>query len=105
MADSYQIGRAAAILRPRGELDINARDDLRAAILEALDGPAGVTVDLTDVTFIDSEALGALIDGYNAAVTLEAGFRVVGAQAGVARVLTVSGAQALFDSAREPSGS
>lgn len=29
MADSYQIGRAETVLRPDGELDINARDDLR----------------------------------------------------------------------------
>ena len=108
MADSYQIGqeraadRTATILRPSGELDINARDDLRASILEALDEPGGdkrgVVVDLAGVTFIDSEALGALIDGYNAAVSLDACFRVVNATGPVARVLTVSGAQELFDS-------
>jgi anti-sigma B factor antagonist len=110
VADSYQIGQEraaerAAILRPSGELDINARDDLRAAILEALDEHPDVTVDLSEVSFIDSEALGALIDGYNAALESEAGFHVVGAQGPVARVLTVSGAQALFDAAPEPPAS
>lgn len=104
MADSYQIGPepaaepAASILRPTGELDINSRDDLRATILGALGRAPGVVVDLADVTFIDSEALGALIEGYNAALASGAGFRVVNARRAVARVLNVSGAQELFDS-------
>ena len=104
MADSYQIGQepaagqAASILRPSGELDINSREELRATILGALGTARRVVVDLADVTFIDSEALGALIDGYNAALAARAGFRVVNARRSVARVLDVSGAQELFDS-------
>ncbi|WP_250002408.1 STAS domain-containing protein [Actinoplanes sp. M2I2] len=111
MADSSQIGRersagpAATILRPLGELDINARDDLYASILGALRTADRVVIDLAGVTFIDSEALGALIEGYNAAVANGAGYQVVNAQRGVARVLNVSGAQELFDAAGEPSGS
>lgn len=95
MADSFQIG---TVVRPGGELDINARDDLRATILDALAESGSVVVDLGDVTFIDSEALGALIDGYNAAISAGADFRVVNARGSVARVLNVSGAQELFDS-------
>ncbi|GAB2612246.1 hypothetical protein Aab01nite_67920 [Paractinoplanes abujensis] len=107
MADYYQIGqeraadRPATVLRPSGELDINARDELRTAIIDALTEHEDVTVDLARVTFIDSEALGALIDGFNAAVAGNATFRVVGATGSVARVLTVSGSQAVFDSALE----
>ena len=95
MADSYQIEQ---VLRPGGELDINARDDLRAMIFDALAAAGRVVVDLGDVTFIDSEALGALIDGYNAAASTGAVFRVINARGAVARVLNVSGAQELFDS-------
>ena len=100
MVDSYRIdeGPAATVLRPSGELDINSRDDLHAMIVDALGPASQVVVDLTDVTFIDSEALGALIDGYNRAVAAGAGFRVVNARPAVARVLNVSGAQELFDS-------
>ncbi|WP_250028952.1 STAS domain-containing protein [Paractinoplanes maris] len=111
MADFYQIGReraagpTAKILRPSGELDINSRDDLRAMILDALGAAERVVVDLAAVTFMDSEALGALIDGYNAAIARGAGFGVVNAQRSVARVLNVSGAQELFDEAWESSGS
>ncbi|GIF01470.1 STAS domain-containing protein [Paractinoplanes rishiriensis] len=101
MADSYKIGQeraadgTASLLRIDGELDITARDDLHDAIVAAL-GHGDVTVDLGGATFIDSEALGALIDGYNAAQAGSARFRVINAQGLVARVLEVSGALDLF---------
>ena len=103
MADSYKIGGertaggSATILRISGELDINARDDLREALLRAL-ADGDVVVDLADVSFLDSEALGALIDGWNASRDRGAGFRVVNPRDMVDRVLQVSGAKDLFDS-------
>ncbi len=93
------------ILRPSGELDINERDSLRLALDDAFGSADRVVVDLAEVTFIDSEALGALIDGYRTALARGAGFQVVNAQGVVARVLNVSGAQELFDSAPERFGS
>jgi anti-anti-sigma factor len=106
VADSYKIGqrdRAAdgtvALLRLTGELDINARADVHDAIHESLDaGAADIVVDLAAVTFIDSEALGALIDGYNACLARDVGFRVTNARGLVDRVLTISGAMELFGS-------
>lgn len=103
MADSYKIEAertadgAATVLRVSGELDINARDDLREALLLAL-ADGAVVVDLQDVSFLDSEALGALIDGFNGSRDRAVGFRVVNARDVVERVLTVSGAKDLFDS-------
>ena len=103
MADSYKIGQeraaggTATVLTLSGELDINARDDLRAAILAALDD-GDVVLDLAGVTFLDSEALGSLIDGYNEALARGAGYRAAGARGLVERVLTVSGARDLFGS-------
>lgn len=103
MADSYTIGTertadgSATTLRLSGEFDINARDDLREALLLAI-ADGDVVVDLEGVSFLDSEALGALIDGFNAGRGRRAGFRVVNAHDVVERVLTVSGAKDLFDS-------
>lgn len=103
MVDSYKIDReraaggTATILHLSGELDINARDDLRAAILAAL-GTGDVVLDLAGVTFLDSEALGSLIDGYNEALARRAGYRAVNAHGLAGRVLTVSGARDLFGS-------
>ena len=86
-------GRAFRADRP----DCYARDDLHDALLRALtDGD--VVVDLGDVSFLDSEALGALIDGFNAGRARGAGIRVVNSRDLVDRVLTVSGAKELFDS-------
>jgi anti-anti-sigma factor len=101
VADSYKIGQeraadgAAAVLRIGGELDITSRDALRDAIFQALDR-GDVIIDMRDATFLDSEALGALIDGYNEANSRSAGFRVINAGGLVARVLKVSGAFDLF---------
>jgi anti-sigma B factor antagonist len=86
---------SATLLHLGGELDITARDALRETILAAL-GDGDVVIDLDAVTFIDSEALGALVDGYKAARARPAGFRVVNAHGVVARVLKVSGALELF---------
>jgi anti-anti-sigma factor len=103
VANYYRIGPqrtadgAATVLSVEGELDINARDDLREAILEAL-ATGGAVVDLAGVSFLDSEALGALIDGYNVAQRRRVSYRVVHATGLVERVLTVSGALELFGS-------
>ena len=86
---------SATLLHLGGELDITARDALRETILAALDD-GDVVIDLDAVTFIDSEALGALVEGYKAARARPAGFRVVNAHGMVARVLKVSGALELF---------
>ncbi|GIM92493.1 STAS domain-containing protein [Paractinoplanes toevensis] len=101
MADSFKIGQeraadgTATFLHISGELDITTRDELRGTIVAALD-VGDVVVDLADVTFLDSEALAALIDGYNEALLRSAGFRVINPRGLVARVLEVSGALALF---------
>lgn len=53
---------AAAVLTVAGVLDIATTPELRARLDEALAEPLdALTVDLTDVTFIDSTALAALV--------------------------------------------
>jgi anti-anti-sigma factor len=101
VADIYTIGQeraadgSATLLHLGGEFDITARDALRETVLAAV-GAGDVVIDLAGVTFVDSEALGVLIEGYQAARVRPAGFRVVNARGVVARVLKVSGALELF---------
>jgi anti-sigma B factor antagonist len=83
--------RPLALLELSGELDIAARDDLRAAIVQAVEAGSGVTIDLGDTTFLDSEALSALIDGYHAAHAAGVPFKLTGARGPVRRVLEVTG--------------
>jgi anti-sigma B factor antagonist len=87
----------AGRLRVSGDLDINARADLQSAILSAVEGGHDVEVDLGAVTFLDSEGMAALIEGYNAATAAGTGFRVVHASGVVLQVLSVSGVLELFE--------
>ncbi|HEX7084604.1 MAG TPA: STAS domain-containing protein [Gaiellaceae bacterium] len=53
----------AAVVRLAGELDLYNAEEVRAALSTALeDGPERVVVDLSEVEFIDSTALGVLIE-------------------------------------------
>ena len=95
---SYQIVREAAVVRLSGDFDINARDEMRAALLEAVaSGPAEVVVDFAGAAFLDSEAMGALIEGLNAGREAGVPLRIVNARGLVHRVLDVSGVLALFN--------
>jgi anti-anti-sigma factor len=54
------------VIAPEGELDISRSGDFRAALWEAArEGAADVLVDLSQVSFIDSSGLGALVELHN----------------------------------------
>ncbi|MEU8230393.1 STAS domain-containing protein [Actinoplanes sp. NPDC048967] len=95
---TYQIVREAAVVRLAGDFDINARDEMRTALLEAVrSAPAEVVVDFDAAVFLDSEAMGALIEGLNAGREAGVPLRIVNAHGLVHRVLDVSGVLALFN--------
>jgi anti-sigma B factor antagonist len=53
----------AAVIVLGGELDLYNADDIRSALARAIaDAPRCVVVDMADVEFIDSTALGVLIE-------------------------------------------
>jgi len=95
---SYQIVREAAVVRLSGDFDINARDEMRTALLEAVrSAPAEVVIDFDAAAFLDSEAMGALIEALNAGREAGVPLRIVNAHGLVHRVLDVSGVLALFN--------
>ena len=54
---------AGVVVRLAGELDLYNAEDVRGALLECCaEGPGRLVVDLSEVTFIDSTALGVLIE-------------------------------------------
>ena len=56
-------GEAATIVRLAGELDLYNAAELRTALLEVCaEGPKRLVVDLGSVAFVDSTALGVLIE-------------------------------------------
>lgn len=53
----------AVVLRLGGELDLYNADDIRTALTGAIDGGAArIVVDMAHVDFVDSTALGVLIE-------------------------------------------
>ncbi|WP_306211538.1 STAS domain-containing protein [Actinoplanes sp. RD1] len=98
---TYQISRQAGHIRLSGDLDINARDDVRSELLRAVrdGGSAGIVIDLGETAFIDSEAVGALIDGLLAGREAGVPMTISNATGIVHRVLDVSGVLDLFDPA------
>ncbi len=81
-----------------GEIDFANADEVSQGIRDALAewGPPTIRVDLKDATFIDSTGLGALIEGYRAAIEGECRFVVVNPTKSFHRVLTVTGLCDLF---------
>ena len=102
--DYYSITREAlrrdgtAYVRLGGTLDIGARLDLCETFAEAREEPGvtAIVADLADVTFLDSEALAGLIEGFNEARRAGLRFQAVGARGLVHRVLAVTGTLAFF---------
>ena len=79
----------ACIVRLAGELDLYNAHAVREALVQACaDGPERVIVDLSEVEFIDSTALGVLIDAHR---KLEGGLRVACPQDPIRRALQISG--------------
>jgi anti-anti-sigma factor len=76
-----------------GELDLAAADELRQLLLAQLDEPGttDVVANLAGVTFLDSAALGALINAYRHAADTDQRFTLTELTRPVRRVLDIGG--------------
>ena len=79
-----------------GDIDIDTARDLRSHFIDRIAYDSSrVVVDLTNVEFVDSSGLGALISGWH--ITRDKGeFRLAGANVSVQRVLTITGMHDVF---------
>lgn len=76
----------------RGEVDIMTVDQVRVALGEALaTGLREIVVDLTDLAFIDSTGLGALVFGFQRARDAGVRFRLAHPTRSVHQILVLSG--------------
>ncbi len=82
----------------RGTLDAATVDALRDTVVSTLGAqrPTAMIVDLTFVTFMDSMGIGALVNGYNAAREIGAGFVLRNPSEFVHRQLRVTGLAEMF---------
>lgn len=82
---------SAVVVALAGELDLYNAEEVRSALLEACgDEPEMLVVDLTDVRFIDSTALGVLIEA-RSRMADRSGFRLASPGLETRRALEVSG--------------
>ncbi|WP_170323631.1 STAS domain-containing protein [Cryptosporangium phraense] len=88
------------VLRVAGALDLDTASQLRSAGTSALreSGPAPtLTVDLSEVTFLDSTGLGVLVTLWHEARNIGGKFQVARPSAAASRILEITGVDALFD--------
>ena len=75
-----------------GEVDVLTVGQVRSALADAIAArPRSVVVDLSELSFIDSTGLGALVFGFQRARDAGITFRLAGPSAGVRQILVVSG--------------
>jgi anti-sigma B factor antagonist len=79
----------AVVVRLAGDLDLYNVEQVRAGLAGAIDrSPSRLVVDATEVEFIDSTALGALVDAHR---KCDGGLRIANPQEPIRRALQVSG--------------
>jgi len=87
----------ALIFRLRGSLDIATSPSVRAALSEAADnGKHDIIVDLTELQFIDSTGLGALIGAHRRAVENKGRVCLVAREGVILRLLNITGLIRVF---------
>ena len=79
-------------VRLHGEVDVLVVDQVRVALTDALTaGPRSMVVDLSDLSFIDSTGLGALVFGFQRARDAGVAFKLAHPAPGVRQILVLSG--------------
>lgn len=80
-----------------GEVDLSTSGDLRDALATAVHESTGsVHVDLSQVSFLDSSGINALLEGYAAAKRRDIPLQLVSPHAHVRQILRITGLAEVF---------
>ncbi len=91
------------VFRLRGELDMATAVDLRSRLAEELGkGPGAVAVDLTELSFVDSSGIGALLVASRRAQEAGCSFVLHSPGRAVRRALQLTGVDALLKIEDDP---
>ena len=81
-----------------GEVDVATVDQVRVALTDAIDArPKSIVIDLSNLSFIDSTGLGALIFGFQRARDAGIAFTLARPTRGVRQILVLSGLLEVVD--------
>jgi anti-sigma B factor antagonist len=104
-AVSTRQGPTGTVVEVSGELDMNTTPQLRDRLEEVVrSGARSVVVDLTNVAFMDSSGLGALVVAYKDLRERDGWLGLAGARPVVRTVLSITATDrifAIFDTARD----
>ena len=90
-------GGKASVLAIKGEIDVSTAPELRDRLLTvAQNGQRVVVVDLSEVTFLDSTALGVLVSGLKRLRADGGDLRLVVTGRSVSKVLEITGLVEVF---------
>jgi anti-sigma B factor antagonist len=84
------------LVRVRGEVDLSWSQQVRRAILDALGASGKVGVDLSQVNYIDSSGIAALVEGFQNARSKGQQFGLIGASKPVMAVLQLARLDKVF---------
>ena len=84
------------LVRVRGEVDLSWSQQVRRAILDALGASGKVGVELSQVSYIDSSGIAALVEGFQNARGKGQKFALVGASKPVMAVLQLARLDKVF---------
>ena len=85
-----------AVIRLRGEVDLSWSQQVRDAVLAALGKNARVGVELSNVSYIDSSGIAALVEGFQHARSKGTGFALVAVSDAVRAVLELARLDRVF---------
>ena len=89
--DEERAGGGAVVLALHGDADLHAAPLLNSRLEGAIDdGAPGIVVDLSDVSFFDSTALGVLVSGMKRLRATRRQLRLVAPRAEVRRLLELT---------------
>jgi anti-sigma B factor antagonist len=87
----------ALVFKLRGSLDLATAPTVRAALTDAAgDANRDLIVDLTQIEFLDSTGLGALIGAHRRATEHNGSLRLVVTEGPIARLLNITGLLRVF---------
>lgn len=84
------------LIRLRGEVDLSWSQQVREAVLKALGNSPRVGVVLSDVSYIDSSGIAALVEGFQSARSKGSGFALVAVSDAVRAVLELARLDRVF---------
>ncbi len=84
------------LIRLSGEVDLSWSAQVRRAVLDALGGNTTVGVDLSEVSYIDSSGIAALVEGFQSARSHGSRFVLVAVSDAVRAVLELARLDRVF---------